>query len=92
MNDMATLLAGGLAVACAIAGLFFLRYWKASRDTFFLYFAWAFWLQGGQWVYSGLSSPESEYLPLVYLLRLAAYGLIATAIIRKNLDSSAPRG
>ena len=89
---MAVLLAGGLVVACAIVGLFFLRYWKVTRDAFFLYFAFAFWLQGGQWLYSGLTSPENEYLPLAYLLRLAAYGLIVAAIVRKNLESSGPRG
>jgi len=92
MNDMGTLLAGGLVVACAVVGLFFLRYWKVTRDSFFLYFAFAFWLQGGQWLYSGLTGSENEYLPLAYLLRLAAYGLIVTAIVRKNLESSAPRG
>ena len=48
-------------------------------------------MQGGQWLYSGLTGPENEYLPLAYLLRLAAYGLIVTAIVRKNLESSAPR-
>ena len=89
---MSALLAGGLVVACAIVGLFFLRYWKATRDSFFLYFAFAFWLQGDQWFYSGLTGPENEYLPFAYLLRLAAYGLIAIAIVRKNLESSAPRG
>ena len=65
---MSALLAGGLVVACAIVGLFFLRYWKATRDSFFLYFAFAFWLQGGQWFYSGLTGPENEYLPFAYLL------------------------
>jgi hypothetical protein len=92
MNDMSALLAGGLVVACAIVGLIFLRYWKATRDSFFLFFAFAFWLQGGQWLYSGLSGPDNEHLPLAYLLRLAAYGLIVAAIVRKNLDSPASRG
>jgi uncharacterized membrane protein len=89
---MPTLLAGGLVVACVIVGLFFLRYWKATRDSFFLYFAVAFWLQGGQWLYSGLTDPANEYLPLAYLLRLAGYGLIVAAIVRKNMASSARRG
>jgi hypothetical protein len=88
MNELSALLAGGLVVACAIVGLIFLRYWKATRDSFFLYFAFAFWLQGGQWVYSGLTGPENEYLPLAYLLRLAAYGLIVAAIVRKNMETS----
>jgi hypothetical protein len=90
MNDMAPFLAGGLVIASAIVGLFFLRYWKATSDSFFLYFAFAFWLQAGQWLYAGLARPENEYSPLAYLLRLAAYGLIVVAIVRKNTQSSAP--
>jgi len=85
---MFAMLCGGIVLACAVIGLFFLRYWKSSRDSFFLYFALAFWLQGGQWLYSGLSDRDNEYLPLAYLLRLAAYALIVTAIVRKNMESA----
>ena len=88
---MNAFLAGGLVVACAVVGLFFLRYWKATRDSFFLYFAFAFWLQGGQWFYAGLALPQNDFSPLAYLLRLAAYLLIVTAIVTKNLAFSAPR-
>ena len=88
---MIELLAGGLVVASAIVGLVFLRYWKTTRDAFFLYFAVAFWLQGGQYLYSGLAGPSNEHLPVAYLLRMAAFVLIVTAIVRKNLESPAPR-
>jgi hypothetical protein len=95
MNDiMGILLAGALAMACALAGLVFLRFWKSSRDSFFLYFAVSFWLQGAQWVQSGLmGSSASEDLPYSYLLRLLAYALIAFAILRKNMGrkAGAPR-
>ena len=36
MNHM---LLGGIAVGSFIAGLFFLRYWRITRDRFFLFFA-----------------------------------------------------
>ena len=88
---MVVLLAGGLVVACAIVGLIFLRYWKATSDSFFLYFAFAFWLQGGQYLYSALTRPGDEHLPVAYLLRMAAFALIVVAILRKNLPSAAPR-
>lgn len=88
---MVVLLAGGLVVACAIVGLIFLRYWKATSDSFFLYFACAFWLQGGQYLYSALTGHSDEHAPVAYLLRMAAFALIVVAILRKNLPSAAPR-
>jgi len=85
MNEPTVLLAGALAMACALAGLIFLRFWKSSRDGFFLCFAASFWLQGAQWLHSGLAgSATSEYSPYYYLPRLLAYLLIAYAILRKN--------
>jgi hypothetical protein len=82
---MGALLAGAIAMACALAGLVFLRFWKSSRDSFFLLFAVSFWLQGAQWVHSGLDLGASESSPYSYLLRLVAYALIVLAILRKNL-------
>jgi hypothetical protein len=82
---MGALLAGAIAMACALAGLVFLRFWKSSRDSFFLCFAASFWLQGAQWVHSGLALGASESSPYSYLIRLLAYALIVFAILRKNL-------
>lgn len=81
---MTTLVTGAIVMACAVIGLHFLRFWKSSRDPFFLYFAAAFWIQGGQSLYTGLAS-ASEYGAVPYLARLLAYALIAVAILRKNL-------
>jgi hypothetical protein len=83
---MDALLAGAIAMACALAGLVFLRFWKSSRDAFFLYFAASFWLQGAQWIHSGLALGASESSPYSYLLRLLAFSLIVFAILRKNLN------
>jgi hypothetical protein len=85
---MDNLLVGGLVVGCLVTGLFFLRFWKATRDSFFLLFAAAFWLHGLQWLYSGVVGSSSEYAPLAYLLRLAAYCLIVLAIALKNWRKS----
>jgi hypothetical protein len=82
---MATLLVGAIGMACAVIGLVFVRFWKGSRDPFFLYFAASFWIQGAQWVHAALAGPApSEYSPFYYLPRLLAYALIAFAILRKN--------
>jgi hypothetical protein len=78
------MLIGGIATASLVAGLFFLRFWKASRDRFFLLFAMAFWLEGAHRVaiYHWVGPDEAS--PLYYLPRLVAYGLIIVAIVDKN--------
>ena len=81
---MIGLISGATVMASAIAGLYFLRFWKSSRDPFFLYFAVAFWIQSAQWLHAGLSRAPDDYSPLYYLARLAAYVLIVYAIVRKN--------
>ena len=78
------LLTGAIVLAAALVGLHFLRFWKDSRDGFFLCFALSFFLQAAQWLHSGLHQDASEYSPLYYLSRLVAYGLIAFAILRRN--------
>ena len=75
---------GGIATASFIVGIFFLRFWRASRDRFFLLFATAFWLEGGHRIviYQWVGADEAS--PLYYLIRLVAYGLIIVAIVDKN--------
>jgi hypothetical protein len=81
MNE---LLIGGIATASLLAGLFFFRFWHATRDRFFLFFAISFWLEGlNRFLISRFVGPN-EAEPLYYLLRLVAYGLIIVAIVDKN--------
>lgn len=89
---MTSILYGAIVMACALIGLVFLRFWKSGRDPFFLYLAASFWIQGGQWLHSGIVRDAAlEYSPYVYLLRLVAYGLIAFAILRKNYGRVGPK-
>ena len=79
-----TFLAGAIVAGFALAGLFFLKFWKRTRDELFLAFTGAFWLLGlGQALltFSHIPLEERSWL---YLLRLAAFVLILTAIWRKN--------
>ena len=78
------LLLGGIATACFVAGLFFLRYWYGSRDRFFLFFAIAFWGEAANRVHMGLTASWNEDEPSHYLVRLLCYGLILFAIWDKN--------
>ncbi|HEX7045834.1 MAG TPA: DUF5985 family protein [Burkholderiales bacterium] len=78
------MLFGGIATAALVAGLFFLRFWQATRDRFFLFFVLAFWLEALSRVLIGLSGSLREDAPLFYLIRLVAYGLILVAILDRN--------
>ena len=46
MSDGYVFLSGAVAAAFVVAGLFFLRFWKRTRDGLFVAFALAFWLLG----------------------------------------------
>jgi hypothetical protein len=81
---METFIGGAVVMACAAIGLVFLRFWKSSRDPLFACFAASFWIQGAQWLYTSLGEVANEQSPYHYLPRLAAYGLIGYAIVRKN--------
>lgn len=82
MNQM---LAGAIAMASITIALFFLRFWRASGDRFFLYFALSFAIEGLHRVYAAMRDGGGEDSALHYLIRLLAYGLILWAILEKNL-------
>jgi len=77
-------LAGAITMGFAISSLFFLRFWRRTRDTLFLSFAGAFALLGIGQAILALSDVSLEERSALYLFRLAAFLLILTAIWRKN--------
>lgn len=81
---MHTLLLGTIAMASLVAALFFVRFWRDTRDRFFLLFAAAFLVEALNRAALGLTHVRQEHEPLFYLVRLLAYGLIIVAIINKN--------
>lgn len=81
---MNAILSGAVALGSLIVGLFFFKFWWRSRDRFFLFFALSFWIEAGNRVALGLLAGSSELTPLVYGLRVVAYGLILVAIVQKN--------
>ncbi|MCD2322944.1 DUF5985 family protein [Sphingomonas sp. IC-56] len=81
---LANILAGMVTAGFAIAALFFLRFWRDTRDGLFLCFAAAFLLLGISQLVLSLESVSDEYRAWVYLGRLAAFLLIVVGILRKN--------
>lgn len=81
---MEQMLMGGIAMGWAVAGLFFFRFWKHTRDSFFLYFAASFWIESVDRAALGLWASASETTPVFYCFRLVSYGLILLAVWQKN--------
>lgn len=77
-------LAGAVVMGFAVAGLFFLKFWRVTRDELFLAFATAFWLLGICQILLTFSNVTTEERSWFYLLRLAAFLLILLAIWRRN--------
>lgn len=76
-------LSGVLVTSYAVAGLFFLRFWRDSRDRLFAWFSSAFFVLAVQRILIAVSQPTAA----VYALRLLAFVLILWAIIDKNRAS-----
>lgn len=80
-------LSGVIVAGFAVAGLFFLRFWKRTHDALFLTFAVAFWLLGLVQALLALTDFPIEERSFFYLIRLAAFVLILIAIWRKNRET-----
>jgi hypothetical protein len=85
MGDaLSQLISGALMMGYFVAGLYFLRFWRDTRDRLFGIFAAAFWLLAAQRAALALTTdPTGEQL-MLYSVRLLAFVLILGAIIDKN--------
>lgn len=93
---MRDLISGALIAGYALAGLFFLRFWRESRDRLFAIFAAAFWLLAVQRTFLSLTGLSAQGTGAagatwIYGLRLLAYVLILAAIIDKNRGAARAR-
>jgi len=81
---LAAYAAGALTLGFLAVGLFFLKFWRRTRDDLFLAFAVAFALLAANQAAPVLLDIPSENQGYIYLLRLAAFVLIIAAVLRKN--------
>ena len=77
-------LLGVVFTASATAGVFFLKFWRDTRDSFFLAFAAAFFIESFNRIGALLLDKPNEGAPFIYIARLFAFLLILIAILRKN--------
>jgi hypothetical protein len=85
--DAIVFLQGIAAMGAWVSGLFFLRFWRESREPLFGFFAAAFWLLALSWTALAMFSPTEDFRPYVYGLRLIAFALIIAGIVVKNREA-----
>jgi hypothetical protein len=75
---------GFLAASFLVCALYFLRFWRRTRDGLFAAFAFAFLLLALQQVLSVFLGLPDEERSWIYVLRLIAFLAIIAAVVRKN--------
>jgi hypothetical protein len=89
MNGAVQVLQAIAATAAWANGLFFIRFWRESRDALFAFFGVAFWLLALSWGILAFFDVREESQPYVYGLRLIAFLLLIIGMIAKNRDRQA---
>lgn len=77
-------LSGAMMMGSAVAGLFFLRFYRQTHDRLFALFGAAFWILALNRMVVAATNLPNEVQPIFYVIRLAAFLLILAAIIDKN--------
>ncbi len=78
---------GVIAAEAFTAMLFFLRFWKDTRDSLFAAFAFFFLVEGADRLVLSTMKHPNEGSPWIYVARLIALLVLLGAIIRKNYPS-----
>lgn len=81
---MTHFVAGLLVMGYVVAAMFFLRFWRESRDRLFLFFAAGFALLAIQRLTLAVAYLTAVPLTTHYLLRLAGFVVILAGILDKN--------
>jgi hypothetical protein len=82
-------LLGVIVTGSLVAAMFFLKFWKQTRDYLFLTFAAAFLVEGVNRISLLFLAAPSEGTSQIYLVRLLAFLLILGGIVYKSWKPSA---
>jgi uncharacterized membrane protein HdeD (DUF308 family) len=77
-------LLGVVSTTSVAAALFFLKFWRRTRDLLFLCFAIAFFIEALNRASLLLTERPNEASPWVYIVRLVAFLIILAGIVSKN--------
>ncbi len=85
---MSDFLSGVVATTFFVAGLYFRFFWLQTRDRLFYFFSLACFILVVERVLLVAISPQYEFAPLIYVVRLVAFIVLSLAIISKNIGST----
>lgn len=85
--DLAPFVSGMIAMVFLVCAAFFARSWTKTRDDLFLAFALAFLLLAVSQALTTLMGNLYEERSWIFVVRLAAFLLLAGAILKKNMRS-----
>ena len=84
---MRAALSAVIAAFAIVSSLFFFRFARDTKDRFFSLFGIAFALLAvSSFLLAVLSDDDPDQSVAVYIVRLAAFAIIAAAIVRKNRE------
>jgi peptidoglycan/LPS O-acetylase OafA/YrhL len=82
---MIEFLSGAITMGFIVAAVFFLRFWRRTRDRFFFAFAVAFLLLALNQALAQWLGAADERVMYTYLLRVLGFVIILAAIVDKNM-------
>jgi hypothetical protein len=85
---MMTFFHGMVTMGFLVAGLFFLRFWRRTKEGLFVVFALAFWLLALNQIFLSLPGGSTDNQSWEFLPSLGAFGLLVLAILVKNFSGS----
>lgn len=83
-DNMADFIRGATMMAEAGVSLFFLKYWKETKDRLFFYFALSFCIMAISQLIVCIAKDSGEYAPIGYGIRASAFVLLLLGIFEKN--------
>jgi uncharacterized membrane protein HdeD (DUF308 family) len=84
MNPFDTFLLGVIFIESAVAAIFFVKFWKTTRDILFLAFSAFFLVEAVDRVALLFSNKPNEGSSWIHIVRFAALVFLVAMIVRKN--------
>ena len=84
LSSLKVLLNGAVMMGYWAVALFFLRYWRSSRDRLFAFFSLAFTVMGANSAAIALLRVDDERNYYLYVARLVSFLVILYAVWDKN--------
>ena len=84
MSALKPFVLGATCALSLVVGLFFVRFWRRTRDRLFAAFAIAFFVLACDWGGLALISSSTADRPGLYAVRVIAFGAILWAIVETN--------